>query len=178
MKYFRLLLPLLLFALLLSGCTGEPQPYEYTSGEYTVTVDPINQTITGNGQVYTYTVERTQVADWYEITFPDGSSYWWSDSGQFGNGGWSDDFDTDNWGYAEFLVDALKQSAPREKQGSVGIGFLLICLGALNFFLPEMSFHFGYGWRFKNAEPSEGYLTFTRISGAIIAVAGLVYCFV
>ena len=71
MKHFRLLLPLLVLALFLSGCAGEPQPYEYTSGEYTVTVDPINQTITGNGQVYTYTVERTQVADWYEITFSD-----------------------------------------------------------------------------------------------------------
>jgi hypothetical protein len=177
-KHFRFLLPLLLFALLLSGCAGEPQPYEYTSGEYTVTVDPINQTITGNGQVYTYTVERTQVADWYEITFPDGSSYWWSDSGYVGAGGWSDDYREDKYLPGDFLVDALKQSAPREKQGSVGIGFLLMGLGALDFFLPEFPFYSKYGWRFKNAEPSEAYLTFTRISGAIVAIAGLVYCII
>ena len=178
MKHFRFLLPLLLFALLLSGCAGEPQPYEYTSGEYTVTVDPINQTITNGTEVYTYVIVEMGTANRYEITFPDRSLYWWSDSGQFGNGGWSDDFDTDNWGYAEFLVDALKQSAPREKQGSVGIGFLLICLGALDFFLPELPFYSKYGWRFKNAEPSEAYLTFTRISGAIVAIAGLVYCII
>lgn len=178
MKQFKLLLPLLLFALLLSGCAGEPQPYEYTSGEYTVTVDPINQTITNGTEVYTYVIVEMGTANRYEITFPDGSSYWWTDSGYVGNGGWSDNFDTDNWGYAEFLVDALKQSAPREKQGSVGIGFLLICLGALDFFLPEFPFYSKYGWRFKNAEPSEAYLTFTRISGAIVAIAGLVYCII
>lgn len=178
MKQLKLVLPLLFLALVLSGCAGDPRPYEYTAQGISVWVDPVAGTILHDGETIRYTTSGHGDNIHYTITYPDGSSYWWTDSGYVGAGGWSDDYREDKYLPGDFLVDALKQSAPREKQGSVGIGFLLICLGALNFFLPEMSFHFGYGWRFKNAEPSEGYLTFTRISGAIAAVAGLVYCII
>lgn len=176
MKHFRILLPLLVLALVLSGCSGEPMPYEYTRDGCTVTVDPVNRTITSDTEIFTYVVEDTDVAEWYEITFPDGSQYWWTDSGTMGTGGWSDDFDSRRSSYADFLVEALKQSSPREKQGNVGIGFLLMGLGAVNFFLPELPFHLRYGWAVENAEPSDAYIAITKTGGVVLAVAGLFAC--
>ena len=78
MKHFRILLPLLVLALVLSGCSGEPIPYEYSRGGDTVTVDPINQTITNGSEVFTYTMEDRGAKKSFEITFPDGSRYWWT----------------------------------------------------------------------------------------------------
>lgn len=177
MKHFRLILPLLILALLLSGCAGEPEPYEYTSGGATVTVDPINQTITNGQEIFTYVIVDVGAGDRYEITFPDGSLYYWTDSGNGGSGGWSDTFDTDRT-YADFLVDALRQSVPREKVGSPVKGLLLMGLGALNFFLPQLPFYLRYGWAVKDAEPSEAYLGLSKAGGVLLAVAGLIFCFV
>ena len=176
MKHFWILLPLLILALVLSGCAGEPMPYEYTSGGRTVSVDPISQTIVGDAGIYTYTVEDLGARQHYTIIFPDGSQYWWTDSGSGGSGGWSDNFDTDNFLYADFLVDALRQTAPRQKTGNVGIGLLLMGLGAANFFLPELGFYLRYGWAVENAEPSDAYLTIAKIGGALAAIVGLVWC--
>lgn len=178
MKHFRLLLPLLVLALVLSGCSGEPMPYEYTQGGNTVTVDPVSQTITNGSEVFTYTVEDRGAKKSFEIVFPDGSRYWWTAGNGGGAGGWSDDFDTDRWSYAGFLVDALEQSAPRQKTGNPVVGLLLMGLGAVNFFLPELPFYLKYGWAVENAEPSDAYITWTKIGGVIIAILGLVYAII
>lgn len=178
MKHFRLLLPLLVLALVLSGCAREPVPYEYTSGDRTVSVDPINRTITGNGEVFTYVIVDMGATQRYEIIFPDGSIYLWTDSGNGGSGSWSDNFDTDRWLYANFLVDALKESAPRQKTGNVLVGLLVMGLGTLNFFQPQLHIHLKYGWRFRNAEPSDAYLAMTRFGGLLMAVLGLICCII
>lgn len=178
MKHFRLFLPLLVLTLLLSGCAKEPMPYTYTSGDRTVTVDPITRTIMDKNEVFTYVVVDMGAAKRYEITFPDGSIYYWTDSGNSGSGGWTDNFDTERWFYANFLVDALKQSAPRQKTGNVVVGLFLMGLGALNLFLPQVSVHVKYGWRFRNAEPSDAYLAMIRFGGALIGILGLIWCIV
>ena len=178
MKHLRLLLPLLILALVLSGCAGEPQPYEYTAQGITVWVDPAAGTILHNGETISYTMDVGSNSTRYQITYPDGSQYYWTAVKYGGSGGWSDDYQ--EWKYlpGDFLVDALEQSVPREKQGNVGMGLLMMGVGAVNFFHPELPFYLKYGWRFANAEPSDIYLTFTKIGGAIVAVAGLVYCFI
>jgi hypothetical protein len=60
----------------------------------------------------------------------------------------------------------------------VGIGLLLMGLGAVNFFLPEIPFYLRYGWAVENAEPSDAYITWTKIGGALAAVLGLVFCII
>lgn len=178
MKHFRILLPLLILGLLLSGCSGEQRSYEYTQGDNTVTVDPITQTITNGEELFTYSVEDRGSATSYEITFPDGSLYWWTAGSGGGSGGWSDDFDADRFFYADFLVNALEQSAPRVRTGNVPVGIFLLVLGAVNFFLPEISFYLRYGWAVENAEPSDTYITVAKIGGVLAAVVGLVWCFI
>ncbi len=179
MKHFRIFLPLLILALLLSGCAGEPQPYEYTQGGNTVTVDPVSQTITNGQEVFTYTIEEGTNSTRYQIFFPDGSEYYWSAGKYVGSGGWSDDFDSEKWySYAGFLVNALEQSAPREKVGNPGLGLLMIGLGAVNFFFPEIPFYLRYGWAVENAEPSDAYITWTKFGGVIAAITGVIAIFI
>ena len=181
MKHFRLILPLLLLALILSGCAGEVQPYEYVRDDISVTVDPIQCRITCGEDVYLYEVEKTEIRTSYVIQYPNGAIFQWT-SGEYGGaGGWTDDYDESTYIPGEILVDALdqavRQAAPhRERNGNVGIGLLLIGLGSVSFFIPHLPFYLKYGWRFENAEPSDAYITVTRIGGAIAAVVGLVWC--
>lgn len=58
-----------------------------------------------------------------------------------------------------------------------GIALLLMLLGALNFFAPRFMWQITEGWKFKDAEPSEGYLLFGRVIGVVLFFVGLVGLF-
>ena len=62
--------------------------------------------------------------------------------------------------------------------GGILCGLLLIAVGILNLVAPEALWYLGYGWRYKDAEPSEAAISFGRISGAIVIVIGIVFLFV
>lgn len=184
MKYFRLILPLLILALVLSGCAGEASrmPYDtnYNTGsrEYSFTVDPAAGTITCGADVYTYQVEKSGNRTSYVIDYPNGAIYHWTATESGGSGGWSDNYDETRYIPGDVLVHSLELNQPREKTGNVGIGLLLMGLGAVNFFLPEIPFYLRYGWAVENAEPSDAYITWTKIGGALAAVLGLVFCII
>ena len=183
MKHFRFLLPLLVLALALSGCGNRRQePYEYTfsldNQVKTIKINPETQTILDGTDVYTYEMEKTASGISYVIDYPNGAIYQWIESKNGGAGGWSESYDDTAYIPGNILVYALEENQPREKIGNVGIGLLLMGLGALNFFLPEIPFYLKYGWRFRDEEPSEVYLTLTRIGGALVAILGLIQFFV
>ena len=133
--------------------------------------------------MYLYEVEKTEIRTSYVIQYPNGAIFHWTASEHGGAGGWSDDYDEIRYIPGDFLVDALdqavSQTAPyRERKGNVGIGLLLIGLGAVNFFLPELPFYLKYGWAVENAEPSDTYITITKIGGVTVMVVGLIWCFI
>ena len=183
MKHFRILLPVLILALMLSGCgkqSREPYTYSYStfSGDKTITVNPETQTILDGTDVYDYEVESTNIRTSYVITYPNGATYHWTASEHGGAGGWSDDYDENRYISGNILIHAIEQNQPREKTGNVGIGFLLMGLGALNFFFPELPFYLKYGWAVENAEPSDTYITITKIGGVAVMIVGLIWCFI
>ncbi len=54
------------------------------------------------------------------------------------------------------------------------IAVLFFGVSALSFFSPETGWKIGFGWRYKNAEPSDAALFMERIGGGIgMAVAGI-----
>lgn len=185
MKHFWILIPLLILALLLSGCGKQnTESYEYRFSRnnqvITLTVNPAEQTILNGTDVYDYVTEKHGSITSYVLTYPNGATYHWTATEHGGAGGWTDDYDETKYIPGDFLVDALQQSvdqsAPRQKNENVGIGLLLMGLGAVNFFIPHLPFYLKYGWAVENAEPSDAYITFTRIGGALCAVAGLFAC--
>jgi hypothetical protein len=177
-KHFRILLPLLILALVLSGCGGESQPYEYTQGGKTVTVDPVNHTVTHGADVYTYTMEKRGSITSYVIDYPNGGIYHWSATKHGGAGGGNEAYDEIAYLSGGFLVNAIESSIPPEKTGFAAAGILLMVLGGVNFFFPELPFYLKYGWAVENAEPSDAYITMAKFGGILAAVAGLVWCFI
>lgn len=179
MKHFRVLLPLLVLALLLFGCSRELGPYEYVRGDIALSVDPADQTITHGETVYNYTMKESrsgQVS--FVIDYPNGGIFHWSTTGTGGAGGGNDAYNETDYLPGPVLVDALEENMPREKTGSVFVGLILIALGGANFLWPELGFFLRYGWAVKDAEPSEIYIMFAKIGGALVAAFGLLWCFI
>ena len=54
------------------------------------------------------------------------------------------------------------------------IVLLLFIVGIWNTFFPYYSWYLSYGWRYKNVEPSDIAINFTRISGVIMIVISVV----
>ena len=60
--------------------------------------------------------------------------------------------------------------------GGLG-GLLLIALGLIDLIVPKVSWYLGYGWRYKDAEPSDAALVFARMGGAIAIAIGIALLF-
>ena len=179
MKHFRVLLPLLVLALLLFGCSREPQPYEYVRGDIALSVDPADQTITHGENVYNYTMEESRTGQVsFVIDYPNGGIFHWSTTGTGGAGGGNEAYNKIDYLPGPLLVDALEENIPREKTGSVFVGIILIALGGANFIWPERFFNYRYRWVVRDAEPSNANIMWEKITGVLILVLGLVLCFI
>ncbi len=179
MKHSHLLITLLLLTFAIVSCIGKPLPYTYTADDATAAVDPISRTIAFGEETfpYTHTSDGGRFNPCYHIHFPDGSEYHWTYTGT-GSGitGWSENFDSDRWSYAEFLMEALRQPKPREKTGQVIAGLLLMGFGAAIYFLPVLGFYFCYDVVVEKAKLSHVQIRRAKIGGVIAAVLGLVWC--
>lgn len=98
---------------------------------------------------------------------------------QAGTGGWSDDYSEDRYIPGDTLVELLSDGAQPEKSSgnSPFIGVLLLAIGGFNAISPQTSWYLSYGWRFKNAEPSDAALLLGRCGGVLAAVIGLFLLF-
>lgn len=183
MKHFRILLPLLVLALVLSACGKQSlEPYTYTystlKGEKTITVNPETQTILDGNVAYSYKATKSGSGTDYEIIYPNGGTYWWMATDFGGHGGWSEDYDENTYISGNILIHAIQQNQPREKNGSIGLGLLIIGLGAVNFFIPELPFYLRYGWAVQDAAPSDTYILLTKAGGILAMVVGAIQFFI
>ena len=179
MKHFRILLPLLVLALVLSGCAGERmESYTYNVNNRTIEIYPESGTIVDGLDVYHYTRTENQSGSIdYVITYPNGGRFNWTKTENGGRGGGSG-INESLYLSGDVLMWALEAGEPAKKVGSPILGLLLMGLGAVNILFPEVTFHLRKGWMFRDAEPSDAYLFWGRVSGALVAVLGLIWCFV
>ena len=179
MKHFRILLPLLVLAMLLTGCAGERmEPYTYNVNNRTIEIYPESGTIVDGLDVYHYTRTENQSGSIdYVITYPNGGRFNWTKTENGGHGGGSGIHES-LYLSGNVLVWALEAGEPAKKVGSPILGLLLMGLGAVNILFPEVTFHLRKGWMFRDAEPSDAYLFWGRVSGALVAVLGLIWCIV
>ena len=110
-----------------------------------------------------------------KITYPDQTQFTYRKNG----GGISSiDFDPESKGYISGIamawgIESAIEAAQSKKDGGYALpGILLLALGAWNAFAPRSAWYFSYGWRFRNAEPSDVALAVQTIGGVILLLVG------
>lgn len=173
--YVFLLSLLLVFSL--CACSAEENPNVRTVSVDGVvfTVDVEQGTITDGRCTYQFTVSGSST----NITYPDGSTYYWTQNEHFGHGGWSADYDANRYVDGDTLCDVLSKTVPvsRSSEKPVLIILLLLVVGVFNAAAPQASWYLEYGWRFRDAEPSELALGVNRIIGivCIVIAVGMIF---
>lgn len=174
---------LTLCLLLLTACGQEksdPNVYDVEYGGKTYTVDQINRTITVDGYTCRFQVTGSGNSTKFEVTYPDGSTYFMHWSGYSGSGGGSDDYDPERYVSGDTLWEVLEQDRPgtRSNKTHAGLGIFLLMFGIVEAVFPRGSWWLSHGWRYKNAEPSDLALGLGRTTGIIMILAGIICFFV
>ena len=171
-------------AMLLAGCKKEPLPKVYTVYSYGApyTIDTEGRTISDG--TYTYGYEYAASGSRVSFTYPDGNVYSAgiqsansSGAGGVSAGSVSADYDY-NSGYTDPLSLCYALTSPRETERASDtnplVALLLCGVGIFNLAAPKASWYLSYGWRFKDAEPSDAAITLSRIGGGIAVVIGVI----
>lgn len=181
MKRKLAIICMLLLAFLLTACGQEEAQSVYSVGidNVQLTVDTQNMTISDG--MYTYNYKAISIGSGIQttITYPNGATFYWSWSGNVGSGGWSEDYDDSTYTDGHILLQALEQDPPgtrqkRQRSGNPLVGLLFIGLGIWNAVSPYSSWYFSYGWHYKDAEPSDAALGFTRFGGIVAIIIGVI----
>lgn len=173
-----LVMLILILMVCLCACASAEPTYTITKDNVDYVVDTENKTISDG--IYTYQYEFSGNSSSYDvdITYPDGSIYWFTMSGNSGHGGWSDDYDEKRYIDGDTLCDVLLEKAPKEsKPGKIFAVVLLAALGVFNVVSPYSAWYLEYGWRYKNAEPSDMALGMNRVGGVIAVIAAILVLF-
>ena len=177
MKKITIILLMLATFFILTGCGKSEPTYNVNIRGKEFTVDKANGTIYDGENIYKYMYNHTVSGTNIEITYPDASTYWETQNEKRGAGymGWSDDYDENRYVEGEVLVDAIRKGNPKKPNtGNIVLMIVLVAIGLWNVISPYSSWYVSYGWRYKNAEPSDVALTIMRISGVILIIVTLV----
>ena len=170
--------------LLFAGCKKEPLPTVYTVYSYGApyTIDTQSRTISDG--TYTYGYEYAASGRSVSFIYPDGNVYSAgistansSGAGGVSAGTISADYDYSS-GYTDPLSLCYALTSPRETERASDtnplVALLLCGVGIFNLAAPKASWYLSYGWRFKDAEPSDAAITISRIGGGIAVVIGVI----
>lgn len=172
-------------ALMLCACSADTpesaQTYTVTRNNVSYVIDREQCTISDGTYLYQYSISGTTAT----VTFPDGSSYWWGwhHSGNIssGYGGWSDDYDetryTDGRTLCDLVLDGIPQQDSDSHSNNLFIALILLAVGIFNVVSPHTAWYLSYGWRYKNAEPSDMALGLGRLGGIAAIVIALILVF-
>ncbi|MDD5934092.1 MAG: hypothetical protein PUC65_00760 [Clostridiales bacterium] len=162
-------------AIFLCACSSVSTTYTVEEDGINFVVDTINGTISDGEYTYQYSFSGSDSSYRVDITYPNNSSYWWQQQGASGYGGWSDAYDENRYVAGDVLRDVLEHEAPKESNtGSFLMAIILLVVGIFNISSPRTAWYLEYGWRYKNAEPSDFALIMNRISGGVLIVIAII----
>ena len=133
-------------------------------------------TVTVGEDVYTFEYKSDGYA---EVTYEDGTV--WSaryDEGFIMTGSYrSPDGESTEQGSrtaGDMILSAVESAEPAEKKGQSPLLYaLLVIIGAFMAIWPKALWYVKYGFRYKDAEPSEASLFFIRAGGVLVAFCGV-----
>ena len=183
MKKKRIISLIFLFiivCIVLCSCTQTQKHYTIEKNGVIFEVNKETNTISDGNYTYIYSFEGNNSDYKVDITYPDGSTYWWNMKGYGGSGGWSDNYDPQKYIDGDVLTNVLLEDAPKAPKhsgGNIIAIILLIALGVFNIAAPHTAWYLEYGWRYKDAEPSDLAIGFNRLGGVIAVVIAVVLLF-
>ncbi len=165
----------------LAGCSAreDTSTYTVTRNGKVYTVDTVNCTVTEGTNVFRYEYSGSGRSYNVNITYPDGSTFWWksqksSDFVSSSHGGWSDDYDPEKYIDGSDLIDLIEMDIePESEPKNVFLIFILLAVGIFNIAAPETAWMLEHGWRYKNAEPSDMALDLNRIGGGFAIIVAI-----
>ena len=174
MKRIAVFLLGLLLMLSVCACSEAATVYTVEENGISFEVDTEKGTISDGTHTYRYKFSGDAESYGINITYPNSSTYYWSQSGTSGHGGWSDDYDADAFVDGDTLCDVILQKAPAAPGSSNALAVIVvIALGVFGVISPQSVWYLEYGWRFKDAEPSNLALLLNRIGGIAAIVLGI-----
>lgn len=178
MKKLQVLMVLTLIGISLCACSSISTTYTVEQHGITYVVDPINSTIFDGGNTYQYSFSGSSYFYKVDITYPDGSTYWWQQQGSSGHGGWSDNYDETRYVAGDVLCYVLEKKTPKESNpDNLFIAIFLSGIGIFNIISPYTTWYLQYGWRYKDTEPSDVALTMNRILGGVLIIIAVIIFF-
>ena len=173
MKKTTLVFLVLMFFTILCGCYKN-HTVAYNGREYTL--NTTEKTVTDGTNTYRYELDGTESHPSVKIIYPDGSSYYSIKQGNAYISGNSDDYGNSDYAEGSILCDIVFDANSGKSTAKViPLALILIIIGVLDIVIPEKMWKLSYGWRFKNAEPSDASLIFFRVSGAVIILIAIIF---
>ena len=189
MKRTVALLLLVVMVITLSACSTGPRGTEFQTVEHNgnvvmLTFDYDEKTITASNkwndtgkanEVYRYEYDGGNIT----ITYPNGAVWIEAPTSTGAAISWDDNYDPQRYIEGDVFATYLKQAymSPQIREGIVGIGFaclIMAAVGVVMFVVPEELIEMKYGWRFKNAEPTEFAIWEVRIGGIVVVIVAVV----
>ena len=136
----------------------------------------------GQTEAYPYEFSGSRENYACEITFPDGTEWYWSQHGMGGSGSgtWFDKHAIESpYPDPEALCDVILEGKAGKNGPSLNFGKVLLILllagaGVFHLVSPQTAWYLSYGWRYKNAGPSDAALVMERVGGIVLLGLGAV----
>ena len=165
----------LLLVLLMVGCAKEDigKVKRINKNGIQFTVDTENHTIEDGSLTYSYAINGSEIV----IRYPDGQTYTWKESNGIGTGSTSLDFDYSTHMEPSTLLSVIEDAhntSSKTTHKNTGVGIILLLIGAVYAVWPKKLWFISWGWRYKNAEPSDLAIGVFRVVGVIVGIIGLI----
>ena len=175
----RMAILIIFVMLLLCACSEAGTVYTVVRDDISYMVDVENHTISDGTHTYQYEFSGNSNDYNVDIVYPNGSTYWFNQSGFSGYGGWSDDYDEDKYVDGDTLCEVLLEKAPKEAHPErIFASILFAAVGVFQIISPYTAWYLGYGWRYKNAEPSDAALGLNRVMGVVAVIIAVIFLFI
>ena len=178
MKRIVTFLLCLFLVLPLYACATPSTAYTVDIGGKSYEINTEDGTIFDGTYTYEYEFSGDSSSYKVSISYPNGSTFYRSQEGTVGYGGWSDDYREELYVSGDVLCDVVATKVPKASDPKRVVAMILLFgLGVLDVIAPRISWNLTYGWRYKNAEPSDIALGLIRAGGVLVLIVGVVIIF-